>query len=365
MAENDGSPSVDSKVRRSVGRLLRNSVLLLVALGALAGWGYFGVYALEPGQSAIVFRLGKYQRTEPIAGLRFHLPPPYEQVEIVNVSEFSRQDFGVKGEGDQAARERAEMEASMQTSDNSIVSLGFVVQYRISDAFDSRYGVADPEPAFRDAAQAAVREVVGRMTVDGVLSERRGEIEGESKRILQEILDSYSMGIDVMEIQLQDVQPPEQVREAFDDVIAAAQDASLTVNKAEGYKNELLPTARAQAIELVQAAQGYRDAKIAEAKGEAERFAALVVEYHRAPKVTETRLYLEAMEDVLPGVNKVIIQPGTAQVLPYLPLSQGLSAPQPLDSRPSVQKPAVPKPAGQKPSAPGRGAASEQPGSQP
>ncbi|MFP8881800.1 MAG: FtsH protease activity modulator HflK [Myxococcota bacterium] len=326
MAENDGSPSVDSRVNRSVGRTLRNSVLVMVVLGLLAGWGYLGLYELEPGQSAIVFRLGKYQRTEPLAGLRFHLPAPFEEIEIVNVAELSRQDFGVKGEGDLADRERAEMEASMQTGDNSIVSLGFVVQYRISDAFDSRYGVADPEPTLRDAAQAAVREVVGQMTVDGVLTERRGEIESESKRILQDILDSYSMGIDVMEIQLQEVQPPEQVREAFDDVIAAAQDASLTVNKAEGYKNELLPTARAEATELVEAAQGYRDAKIAEAKGEAQRFAALVVEYHRAPEVTQKRLYLETMEEVLPAVSKVIIEPGTAQVLPYLPLSQGPAA---------------------------------------
>ena len=162
MAENDGSPSVDSQVNRSAGRLLRNSVLLVVVLAALIGWGSFGAYELEPGQSAIVFRLGKYQRTESQAGLRFHLPPPYEEIEIVNVSELSRQDFGVTDEGDQSQRERAEMEASMQTSDNSIVSLGFVVQYRISDAFESRYGVADPEPALRDAAQAAVREVVGR-----------------------------------------------------------------------------------------------------------------------------------------------------------------------------------------------------------
>jgi len=333
MAENDGSPSVDSQVNRSVGHFLRNMIVFLLLVGLLSGWAYFGFYELEPGQSAIVFRLGKYQRTEPRAGLRFHLPPPYETIEIVNVSELSRQDFGVKREGDTPDSSRARMEASMQTGDNNIVSLGFVVQYRISDAFDSRYGVARPEPALRDAAQAAVREVVGGMTVDGVLTERRGEIESESRRILQKILDSYSMGIDVMEIQLQEVQPPEQVREAFDDVIAAAQDASLTVNKAEGYKNELLPKARAQATELVQAAQGYRDAKIAEARGEAQRFAALVREYQRAPQVTQKRLYLEAMEDVLPGVNKVIIEPGTAQVLPYLPIAPGLQQTAPAGSR--------------------------------
>jgi membrane protease subunit HflK len=316
----DGEGSVEAKVDRSVNRWLGNFVFGTVLVAMLGGWSYFGFYQLEPGQSAIIFRLGSYQRTEDTAGLRFHLPPPYETAEVVNTAEIEREDFGVKGVGDEATQRDAESEAKMQTRDNSIVNLGFVVQYRVGDAFDSRYAVADPVPTLRDAAQAAVREVVGKMTVDGVLTEQRGEVETEGRRILQETLDSYQLGFDILEVQLQEVQPPEQVREAFDDVIAAAQDASLAINQAEGYKNELLPRARAEAAELLESATGYRDSKIAEARGESERFAALVAEYHKSPEVTKKRLYLETMEEVLPSVEKVIIEKGTAGVLPYLPL---------------------------------------------
>ena len=317
MEDGEGG-TVEAKVDRSVSRWISNVLFGAALLAALAGWSYFGFYQLEPGQSAIIFRLGGYQRTEETAGLRFHLPPPYEHAEIVNTSEIEREDFGVKTAGD--LPDDARLEATMQTGDNSIVNLGFAMQYRGGDAFESRYPVADLIPTLRDASQAAVREVVGTMTVDGVLTERRGEVETEGRRILQEILDGYAMGIDVLEIQLQEVQPPEQVREAFDDVIAAAQDASLAVNQAEGYRNELVPRARAEAAELIESATGYRDSKIAESKGEADRFSALLIEYHKSPEVTKTRLYLETMEVVLPKVEKVIIEKGTAGVLPYLPL---------------------------------------------
>lgn len=321
MAANDDDGSVENRVDRSVRRLLGGALFAITLLGLAAGWSYFGFYQIEPGQSAIILRLGVYSRTEDTAGLRFHLPPPFEEAEIVNTSEIEREEFGVKREGEEGSA-RAALEAKIQTGGNSIVSLEFVVQWRVSDAFESRYAVADPRDTLRDAAEAAVREVVGGMSVDGVLSERRGEVASESKRILQDILDSYDAGIEVLEIQLQDVRPPEQVRAAFDDVIASAQDANLAINQAEGYKNEILPRARAEAAELSESANGYRDAKVAEARGEAERFTALMREYHKAPEVTKTRLYLEAMEEVLPDVEKVIIEPGTASVLPYLPLGQ-------------------------------------------
>jgi membrane protease subunit HflK len=330
MTENEEDPSVEARVDRSVRRLIARIGVVLIVIAAGVGWAsigfpgaaYLGVYQLEPGQSAIVFRLGAYERTEPRAGLRWHLPTPFESHEIVNVSEIMRQEFGIRGD-DEATHDLAEHESGMQTGDNSIVDLGFVVQYRVNDAFESRYNVADLVPTLRDAAQAAVREIVGTMTVDAVLTERRGEIESEGKRILQEILDSYEMGLEIMAVELQQVQPPEAVRAAFDDVIAAAQDANLAINQARGYENEVLPRSRAEAVELTEAAIGYRDAKIAESSGEAQRFNALVAEYHAAPEVTKKRLYLETMEAVLPEVEKIIIEPGAASVLPHLPLASG------------------------------------------
>jgi membrane protease subunit HflK len=158
------------------------------------------------------------------------------------------------------------------------------------------------------------------MTIDGVLSERRGQVAGDAQELLQQILDAYDAGLTVTSIELQDVQPPEPVRGAFDDVVGAAQDANRLVNEAEGYRNEVLPSARAEAVELIESANGYREARVAESTGEAQRFVALEQEYRKAPDVTQKRLYLETMESVLPNVEKVIIEPGAAGVLPYLPL---------------------------------------------
>ncbi len=211
----------------------------------------------------------------------------------------------------------------MQTGDNNIVKLAFVVQYRIQDAFAARYRIASPVLTLRDAAEAAMREVVGRMPIDGVLSERRGDVEGEAEEVLQQVLDGYDSGLLVLAVQLQEVQPPDQVAAAFDDVIAAGQDASRIVNEAEGYRNELLPRSRAEAAELIEAARAYREAKVAESTGEAARFLAIAAEHRKAPDVTEMRLYLETMEEVLPGVEKVIVEPGSTGVFPHLPLGRG------------------------------------------
>jgi membrane protease subunit HflK len=327
MARDEEDPSVEARVNRSVRRLVKIIVLFLVFLVASAGWAYtgfpgaeyLGFYQLKPGQSAIILRLGAYSRTEPQAGLRWHFPTPFETHDIVNVAEIMRLEFGIRSE-DSAAQEDVVRESSMQTGDNSIIDLGFVMQYRINDAFASRYSVAEIVSTLRDAAQAAVREVVGTMTVDGVITERRGEVEIASEQLLQDIVDSYEMGVEVMEIELQQVQPPEEVRAAFDDVVAAAQDANLAINQAKGYENEVLPRARAEAIELTQSALAYRDAKIVESRGEAKRFTALLAAYQLAPEVTRKRLYLETMEAVLPSVEKIVIEPGAANVLPHLPL---------------------------------------------
>jgi membrane protease subunit HflK len=320
MAEGEEKLSADEKVRRSVARTLGNALGVLVVLAVVAVWASFGVYQLDPGQAAIILRLGRHVGTSSTPGLNWHLPPPIERRDIVNVDEIERQDFGFRGDEAESGKEQALLEASMQTSDNNIIRLSFVVQYRVKEAFASRYRVAQPMATLRDAAQAAVREVVGRLTIDGVLSEQRGEVEVEAEEILQQILDDYGTGLAVLAVQLQEVQPPEQVRAAFDDVIAASQDASGIVNEAEGYRNELLPGARAEAAELIEAARGYREAKVAESQGKAQRFTALAREYRKAPEVTQTRLYLETMETVLPSVQKVIIGPGTSNVLPLLPL---------------------------------------------
>jgi len=332
--------TTDERVKRSVRRTLTNTLVVLVVVGVLGVWASFGAFTLKPGQAAVLLLLGKHDRTIIQDGFHLVLPPPLVEREIVNVSELRNEDFGFRGREDETTPADKLLEATMQTGDNNIVRVSFAVQYRIKDAFLYRFRVEQAEAVVRDAAQAAMREVVGKMTVDGVLREQRALVSTEVSRLLQEILDSYEAGLDVQGVQLQDVQPPASVRAAFEDVVAANQDASRLGNEAEGYRNEVLqdasrlgneaegysnqvlPQARAEAAEALASAAGYREAKIAQATGEAERFKAIAVEYQKAPEVTRKRLYLETMESILPEVDKIIIEPGTTQVLPYLPLGR-------------------------------------------
>ena len=286
-------------------------------LAAAATWqGLTGVYQLNPGEAAVILRLGAYARTEVREGLHVHLPWPIESRDVVHVAVSQRRDFGdvEAKEGDLLA------ETVMQTGDNNIVLVEFVVQYRIGDPFKNRYRVAASDELLGEAAQAAMREVVGRNTIDGVLSGRKDIIASEAEDLLQALLDRYEAGIVVADLELQDAQAPAPVRQAFSDVIGANQDRNRAVNEAEAYANEVVPRARGEASELVAAAQGYRDAKIAAANGEATRFLALTTEYQKAPAITRKRLYLETMEAVLPETEKLIVEPGTASVLPYLPI---------------------------------------------
>lgn len=324
MAKEPRNAPSEERVRRAVGRTVANVSAVLLSVAVLATWAYFGFYTLEPGQSAVILRLGRNLRTEAQPGLRWHLPPPLESHEIVNVASIDKEEFGVRvepaaAEGAPAASTRPE--TAMQTSDANIALVGFVVQYRIKDAFQSRYRIANPRAVLRDAAEASVRRAVGRNTIDAVLTEKRGIIESEAREELQERLDLYESGLEVLGVELLDVQPPAEVRAAFDDVQGANQDRNRTVNEAQAYANEVLPRARAEAVEAVEGARGYRDARIAEATGEAERFRAIAAEYARAPEVVRTRLFLETMEKVLPQAKTYIVQPGSP-VLPFLPLEE-------------------------------------------
>lgn len=328
MARDREELPADERVRRSVARTLGSGLFLLVLFGVLGAWLSLGAFTLAPGQAAVLLRLGRHAGTITDTGFHLVLPPPIVLREIVNVGEVRNEDFGrvIKPAADQPpdpeAVDRAAHEAAMQTSDNNIVRVSFAVQYNIKDAFAYRYRVADPVSLVRDAAQAAMREQVGRMTVDGVLREQRAELVAGTAEALQRILDGYEAGIDILGVQLIDVQAPAAVRGAFDDVVAANQDASRLVNEAEGYRNEVLPDARAQAAELSAQAEAYRESVVADATGQAARFRAIADEYRKAPGVTGKRLYLETMEQVLPKVEKVIVEPGTTNIVPYLPLGR-------------------------------------------
>jgi membrane protease subunit HflK len=308
------------EVERSARRTVRRVGLVLLVLIGLGVWvGLTGYYQLTTGEAAVILRLGRFARLETRQGPHLHLPAPIETRDIVHVGVSQQRQFG----NVDATDADTIAETAMQTGDNNIVLVEFVVQYRVGDPFQQLYRITAPDAVLDEAAQAAMREVVARESIDGVIGERKGAVASAAAERLQELLDHYQAGLAVEDIELQQVEPPGAVRQAFTDVLSANQDRNRAVNEAEGYANETLPKARAEAAELRAGALGYRDAKIADAQGEAARFIAVLAEYEKAPAITRKRLYLETMEAVLPDAEKLVVEPGTATVLPYLPLDGG------------------------------------------
>jgi membrane protease subunit HflK len=316
------------EVERRAGRTVRRLGVSFLLLVGLAVWvGVTGFYQLTAGEAAVILRLGRYDRTEIGEGPHLHLPWPIETRDVVHVGVSQRREFG-----NVDATEDAEIaETTMQTGDNNIVLVEYVVRYRVGDPFQQLYRITEWDAVLAEAAQAAMREVVGRESIDGVIAERKGAVASEAAELLPQLLDRYQAGLAVEDVELQQVEPPNAVRQAFTDVLSASQDRNRVVNEAEGYANETIPRARAEAAELRAAGLGYRDAKIADAQGEAARFLALLTEYQKAPAITRKRLYLETMEAVLPEAEKLVVEPGTGTVLPYFPLGGAPSAPR--DSR--------------------------------
>jgi membrane protease subunit HflK len=312
LASDDDSLDSDTQIRRSVGRSLVNWGLALASVAIIGSWAVTGIYQLEPGEAGVILRLGERSRTELDPGLKWHLPPPIETLQIMNVAEIRKHSFGLQAkspappahpevkdeETPRTGGTTTSFENAMQTADSNIVNIGYVLQYQIGDPFSYLYGMKEPSETLFDATRSAVREVVGQMTIDEVLSSRRKEIEIQASESLRSRLAAYydSVGVDsafnISGVRLQVVQPPVQVQQAFDDVISARQDEERSVSEAQGDEQELVQGAKAQAIELEQESVTYKQERILEARGRASRFEALVEEYIAAPRVTRRRLYL-------------------------------------------------------------------------
>ncbi|MEZ4216765.1 MAG: FtsH protease activity modulator HflK [Myxococcota bacterium] len=312
------------EIERRAGRSVRRWLVLVTSIGVIGGWAYTGFYRLAPGEAAVVLSFGRYLRTEATAGLRWHVPRPIQSHAVIRLGELRREKFGYL-DADRAAltEETAAGENAIQTADNNIVNMSYVVQYYVNDAFSFVYGLADPTATLRDAAQSALREVVGKHTGNEALRENRAGIQREAEILLQDRVDAYfgsseRSAFRIDKIEIQDSKAPAPVQGAFDDVVAARQDEQRKQAEARGDAREIVERAQAQAREVQEAAIAYRDAKLVEAEGEAARFTALLAEYQRAPEVTRERLYLETMESILPTAEKVIVEPGAAQVVPLL-----------------------------------------------
>jgi membrane protease subunit HflK len=314
---------------------------LLLLLIAVPLWLLSGIFIVAPDERGIVLRFGKVVREAP-SGPGYHLPWPIEEVLRPSVTQIRKEEFGFRtvSIGPPARYVDEDSEALMVTGDENIVKLQFIVQYRIQQTVegptDFLFNVRDPEKTVRDAAEATMREVIGHNVIDDALTEGKERIQNDAQALLQQVLDHYDSGIEVVTLKLQDVDPPDQVADAFKDVISAQQDRERLINESRGYANDVVPKARGQAAQLLNEAAAYSQAKLNEAEGAASRFIALQEEYARATEVTRTRLWLETMEDVLGRSNLLLMDESAGkQVVPYLPLDKMINREPPVSAEPA------------------------------
>ncbi len=285
-------------------------------------WLLSGIYFVAPDEVGVVKRFGEAVRTT-LPGPHYHAPYPIETVLKPKVTQVRRYEIGFRtiGEGATGRSRVVPDESLMLTKGENIVNLGFIVQYKINDAMKFLFNVKFPDVTVKDAAEAAMRETVGENDIDDILTTEKFKIQQDTKVSLQRILDGYESGIQVVAVQLQDVHPPDQVMAAFKDVASAKEDRARMINEAQGYQNEIIPRAKGRASQIVNEAMAYKQAKIIRAKGDASRFSQLLKEYRQARDVTRKRLYIETMEEILPGINKIIMDPGLGRsILPHVPL---------------------------------------------
>jgi modulator of FtsH protease HflK len=298
--------------------------ITLFIIGAIAVWALSGFYRVGADEQGVVLRFGKYTNmTQP--GLNYHLPFPIESVMTPKVSKVNRIDVGFRSsnEGSRGVIGDIKEESAMLTGDENIVDINYSVFWVIGDASKYLFNIQDPIGTIKSVAETAMREVIARKKIQTILTQGRAEIEIEVQKIMQQILDSYNSGVNITQIQAQKSDPPAQVIDSFRDVQAAKADKERAQNEAEAYANDVIPRARGEAAKIVQEAEGYKKEVVAQAEGEASRFIAIYNEYAKAKNVTQERMYLETMEKVLSGVNKIIIdkQSGSG-VVPYLSLPE-------------------------------------------
>jgi len=315
---------------RSVGPLLPAVAAVAVVLLWLAS----GAYIVEPGEQGVVRRFGReVAKTAP--GLNWHWPFPIERVDVVNIDVVRRIEVGFRsfgrglaGDGRTRARladaQRVPAEALMLTGDENIVDAQMIVQYQVRDPSQYLFRLREPEQSLHAAAEVALRSAVGNSTIDDVLTIGRLQVQENTLRFLQQLMDIYESGLTVTEVKLQTVDPPDQVKDAFAEVVRAREDRERLINQAQGYREDVLPKARGEAQKILRQAEAYREERILRAQGDGARFTALATAYRQAPRVTRDRLHLEAVERVLGRAEKVLVDGAVGKgVLPFLPLRDG------------------------------------------
>ena len=295
--------------RRGGGRGLGGAGFGVIAVIALVGWFMTGVFQVNEQEQAVVLRFGEFHRTDG-PGFHVRLPDPIESHQIVPVNKIQTIEIGVQNQ-----------EGQMLTGDENIVDIDFVVFWKVNNPQDFLFNVKEPDDTLRMVAESAMREIVGKRALQPIITTARDEVQSAVRTLIQATLDEYGAGIQVTEVQLAKADPPEDVIEAFRDVVNAAQDKETTINEATAYANDIVPRARGEAQKKLQEAEAYRSQVIANSNGEAERFRLIYEEYKKAPRVTKERMYLETMEKVLSRSDQIILD-SKSGAIPYLPLDQ-------------------------------------------
>jgi membrane protease subunit HflK len=335
-------PDLEDLLRRSQDKLrsllpgnLGGRGVALIALAAVALWGFSGFFRVEPDEIGVVLRFGKFVR-EVQPGLNYHLPYPIESALTPQALRVNKLNIGFRESDDMrrgtTLRDVPE-ESLMLTGDENIVDVDFSVLWRVkaNAVGDYLFNVQGPEATVKAVAESAMRAVIGRSNIQPILTGARQNIETAVQELAQATLDNYGAGIVIQQVQLQKVDPPTQVIDAFRDVQAARSDLERAQNEAQTYANKVVPEARGRAAKIIQDAEAYREQTVAEAKGQASRFTQVYDQYKKAPDVTRLRIYLETMERVLGGTDKTIIDTGaqgSSGVVPYLPLTDLARPPQ-------------------------------------
>lgn len=294
-------------------------VLTIVILAAWLGSGFFIV---KPSEQAVIKRFGNVVKVVG-SGPNYHLPYPIDMVDKAEVTKVHRLEVGFRTT--KSGVKSLPQESLMLTGDENIVSIDMSVQYKIVDISKYLYNVHDVEGTILDVAESAIREVAGREKIDDILTVGKNRIQVETQKELQAILNSYDAGIKITAVQLQDVEPPQEVVDAFKDVASAREDKNRYINEAEAYQNEVIPKARGEAETMLQQAEGYQQERIAYALGETNRFEAVLKSYKAAPAVTKKRLYLETMENILSKSDKKIFDSNIKQVTPIMGLDKAIT----------------------------------------
>ncbi len=328
-----GPPDLDEFLRKARANFNNampggTSPVKLIVLGALAVvllWLASGFYFVQPDENGVVLTLGKYTRTDDQPGLKYRLPWPIQSTTIVPVTAERRIQIGYSDATSQirTATSRDTDESLMLTGDENIVDIDFVVLWRIGNAKDYLFSIRNTEDTIKLVAESAMREIIGKTKIQSALTEARGQIQDDTRKLMQAILDEYKAGVIINNVQLQKVDPPGDVVDAFNDVQRARQEKEKLRNEAEAYRNDIIPRAKGESEKLRQQAQAYQQEVINRAKGDADRFSKVYDAYRNSQTVTAERMYLETMEQVLQNSKIIFMDSGKgSNVLPYLPLNE-------------------------------------------